>query len=461
MYKKVVVSISILLNIYSVSLAQTQEQSPTQTYQQNLSVDQNLDDLLTKLEHSYTHSDLESYLQLNGEQKQEIIALENKYLQSLDHAIKEKMLEYVEQSYQIALTEAKQLKKQKQWTSLQFRYFKNNLERKKAKFIKTQIFFGTAKDFQRFNSFREYNKAVQEVLKEDQAKWNFFKGLKNLISQIQRGLQLLLPFTKLSYYTLFPRLDDSRGTPLTKAADEFFHKQKELDNVKIQISGREHLESDLKNKEINIILSNHVNADNDAMVLSELKLKDYITFGALNLKGEGIFSIATHPAFSFVLNRIDQQRDIILLGRGINPIEKLIDILSSGRTSNLFLFPQGMISLGFNESNPLKPSFSEKVILPLIEAGFKVNLHLMSMPDNFVSSSHEKTKSLRAFIEKPLNNEDIKKIITEQGPESMDRIIRMQWIKRIRQFDKDYLGLIAKDQDLLNSFRAKQCLRSY
>lgn len=445
-----------MLNLCSTSLAK----DPTLTESPKAYSDLQLEALLTKLESIYTNSSLENYLEHDNEKKQEIMELEAKYLQNLDQAIKEKMLEYVEQSHQIAINEALHLKNDKQWSSFQFRKFKKSLNKKREQFLKAQVFFGTSKDFHRFNSFREYNKATQEVLKEAPVRITFLSQMKNLISQIIRGVQLLIPFAKLSYYTLFPMMDDNKGTPLTKAADHFFHKQKELDDVKIKISGRQNLEQKLKNKEINIILSNHVNADNDAMVLSELHLKDYVTFGALNLKGEGIFSIATHPVFSFVLKRIDQQRDIILLGRGINPIEKLIDILSSGRTSNLFLFPQGMISLGFNETNPLKPSFSEKVILPLIEAGFDVNLNLMSMPDNFTAND-QKTKNLRAFIEKPLSNEDIKKIIQEQGPESLDRIIRMQWIKRIRQFDKDYLGLIAKDQDLLNSLRSRQCLRNY
>ena len=52
----------------------------------------------------------------------------------------------------------------------------------------------------------------------------------------------------------------------------------------------------LAENEINIILSNHVSAERDAVALSSLNLDSYVTFGALNLKGEGIFSVATKMA---------------------------------------------------------------------------------------------------------------------------------------------------------------------
>ena len=41
-----------------------------------------------------------------------------------------------------------------------------------------------------------------------------------------------------------------------------------------------------------------------------------------------------------------KQRDLVLLGQGGgDPIEKLANVLNAQRTKNLFIFPQGMISL--------------------------------------------------------------------------------------------------------------------
>ena len=388
--------------------------------------DERLEQLIQKIENIYAQDHI---------QFADTINYEKEYLAELDLAINERMSFYVDQSFaaiQKNLTPNTQPELQE-------------IKNKYQDFQDSKKYFGTGKDFLRFNAFYAFNQSLRALL-GSQAKPSWLQSLSRLMKQIYRGLVLLRPFFRLSFNTLFPTIDDKIGTPLTKSADKYFQKIAELDGITVATHGS--LVPPAHGPQvINLILANHVSAKFDAIALSALNLDSYITFGALNLSGEGIFSIATHPAFKSVLKRIDQQRDIILLGREQDPIEKLKDVLKSGRTHNLFLFPQGMISLGFNETNPLKPSFSEKVIQELLNAGFKIRLQIMSMPDNFEETlkpqpSSEHGKNLRVNLSTPIEDQELRQILEKNGPAGMDLYIRMHWIRTLRQFHSEYLGVV-------------------
>lgn len=401
-------------------------------------VDEKLNDLIVKIERlSEEPSSIEKKL-----------ALQNEYFVVLDNAINKKMQAYVNDSFSVAKAQAAEINQKKL----------EQLEQLKNNFLENVIYFKTTQDFKRFNAFYEYQVSFKNIMARASSvrSKSGMVGLKRLLGNIKNGFRLLEPFTKMGYYTVFPELSDEKGTPLTMIANNYFEKVAINRKIEVEIQGKDHINQNLPKGEINIILGNHVSADNDAIVLSRLGLESYVTFGALNLKGEGIFSLATHSLFTGVLNRIDLQRDLILLGRGTNPLERLAEVLKSGRTQNLFLFPQGMISLGFNETNPIKPNFSEKTIRFLQNQGFKVNLHVLTMPDNFENSlSLEREtsvgKTLRAVVSESIKDETLRSVFERIGSEGTDSFIRYLWIKNIRKFHPDYLGVLSDEEIVRNN----------
>ncbi len=417
--------------------------------------DEQLELLLKKIELFYVEDS--SPLRSTSES----LEIEKVYLSQLDIAITERMSTYVDQSYNEIQKQLEDNVSSERWKKPQAEAVLALLKQKHLEFQESKKYYGTGKDFKRFNAFYSYNQSIQQLLGSDKDH-SWFQKLIYLMKQIYRGLRLARPFAKLSFYTLFPFTDDNRGTPLTSAADEYFSKIAKLDSINVKFEGDRKINAANKPDEINLIISNHVSAKYDAIVLSKLNLGSYITFGALNLKGEGIFSIAMHPFFRGILKQIDKQKDVILLGREHEPVKKLIDVLKAERSPNLFLFPQGMISLGFDETNPLKPNFSEKIIKELLNAGFNVRLQLMTMPDNFeydlsFDSTSESSKVLRAFLSKPIEDQELREIIKVSGPAALDQMIRMHWVRMTRKHNTEFLGVVS--EPYLNSMTRVQTIK--
>lgn len=319
------------------------------------------------------------------------------------------------------------------------------LDLAKIKFLKTLKFFGTADDFQRFNSFYNYRKLFFNLAQQyDLNLPENFKTLQteNAEQQFKFTPELNLPILKLLWASFFSGFSKTKSTPTTHAADHFFKVQGKLSGVDIQLKGQLDISKDPN--VINLIVVNHFDAFFDAITIAGFNLPSYLTFGALNLRGEGLFSIASYDFFKPAMKILTNNKDVILLGQNDgNPLEKLIHSINEGRSNTVVLFPQGMIASGFEETLPLKADFSEKVIGAFQKAGYKVDLQIVTSANRYSTTNNisQGKRKLISVIDAKITDSEIRKIIEVGGGQALDLLIRRTWINRVAEFYPNYNGI--------------------
>lgn len=317
----------------------------------------------------------------------------------------------------------------------------------KEKCLEAMVLLGTATDFQRFNSFYEYKKLFFSISKQHGVELSDdFKQMQIEKSPMMTKalLKTKIPFLQFVWASLVSGLLKSDSTPTTKAADRFFEKQGDVVGAKVEFKGK--LQISEQTTHVNVVVLNHVDGFFDAVTIAAFKLDSYLTFGALNLKGEGIFSVASNKLFSPIVKLLVKNKDVILLGQGnADPLQSMINSIKEGRSNTVVLFPQGMISAGFDETLPVKKGFSEKVVRAFQNAGYSVNLQIVTSVDRFSKSNQNASngKKMTVVIDPVISNGAITKALSVGG-DALDLLIRRTWIDRISENTEDYRGVRSK-----------------
>ena len=103
-----------------------------------------------------------------------------------------------------------------------------------------------------------------------------------------------------------------------------------------------------------------------------------------------------------------------------------------------------MIATGFDETLPIKNGFSEKVIRAFQDAGYKVNLQVVTSVSRFSQQDEIKTgkkKKITAVIDPVVQDADIRKAMQAGGGKVLDLWIRRVWIDRISGYSPGYEGV--------------------
>lgn len=354
----------------------------------------------------------------------------------LDAEISDEMRRYVDSTYELAAAEVPSGRERERLTLA------------RGHFLDTLALFGTAKDFQRFNAFRAYRlqlTLLQKLNPETSSSMRLRLAdlWRRLVFIVHRAIALSGPFAQLAWASVIDGARASNGTPTTLAANKFFEATAKVDGFDVVLQG-DTIVTGRSPSAVNLIVLNHVSAVHDAMVIAALGLDSYLTFGAINLDGEGMFSLARLPIMRPVLRRITANRDVILLGQGGDPIQRIVQSVLEGRSNNILVFPQGMVSAGFDETLPIKANFSQKLLGALNAAGVSTRLQIVTMPDNFdfvsLAKIDSRTKRLRAFIDKPIEASALARLETIAGPRAVDAVIRATWIRRITETQTSYRG---------------------
>lgn len=350
--------------------------------------------------------------------------------------------EAIEAAYKAFTTESFEIVKKSNVPELEIK----KLKAAKEKFLEALVLIGTGNDFQRFNAFYDYRREFFRIAKQHKIELpEEFKKMK-----IEKSLKLskaipqsLVSFLRFIWATFVSGVIKSDTTPTTVAADRFFAEQGKHAGVDVDFKGK--LELSQSSKTVNLVVLNHVDALYDAVTISAFKLDSYLTFGALNLKGEGIFSVASNNLFSPIMKLLVKNKDVLLLGQGnADPLQRMIRSINEGRSNTVVLFPQGMIATGFDETLPIKNGFSDKVIKSLQDAGYKVNLQVVTSVNRFEQPVEKKLgqrKKISAVIDPVLNDADIRRAMQAGGGKVLDLWIRRTWIERISEYSPGYQGV--------------------
>jgi len=354
----------------------------------------------------------------------------------------------------------------------------DRLSESKARFDDATKNYGSGKDFKRFNAFRDYLIAYQNVLDLSGVTGLYrnsrlLRGLdtlrelfRDLIQSLRIGVRLVGPALKLMHATLLQTRSAKGSTPITTAATGLFHKWGEISGLKTELIGQENRPKE-RPGEVNIYLPNHTDAFLDMYVTAALGLKSYITVGALNLKGTNIFSLATVTALQPLIKRIQQNDHFILLGQGEPGLERLIAAFKENKSPNLLIFSQGMVSLGLEETNPIRDGLP-RLIQELHRAGLKVNLVPVVMPDNsrfmsqfdrgFVMKS-DYGDNLRVEVGKVIEDSALRFLEQNGKLELINSFVRSWWLSHLRT-DSSRVAGMRRFESTLKELRKRDWLPS-
>jgi len=191
----------------------------------------------------------------------------------------------------------------------------------------------------------------------------------------------------------------------------------------VQVEGRENLEdiplqASADRKVVNLFLPPHRSEVGDALLLGKLGLPHFLMFSNPS-------AYAPHP---WVGNVLASLPEFISVGKWkgyppLTPAEKLFKSLEEKRSPNVINFPQGFVSR-MGEILPMHHQFEEKLIRPLIQKGYEVNV----VPMTFEVDSGHLSRSggsddlkIRAKFHPPLRHSTVKALV-ELEDSSLNRV---------------------------------------
>lgn len=319
-----------------------------------------------------------------------------------------------------------------------------------------RAFFDNAKEFiDLYQSYTNTPVLEHSKIKQIQAKTKrFFIVFKNIVKMTPE-------MTKVLFRAFFPDKASSDDKSLPKGIDELFQKFSKVFKIKTNIENKTALDN-LVNKAksgskiVNIITPNHSHPIHDAVLMSSLNLPDYLLVMATDQIVSGKLA-----------NKVDQNKNIISVGRGSNlPIDKILEQLEKGNTNNIVIYPEGSVSAGIYETRPLREKFSYGLVNKLIAAGYEVNIVPVSYVDSarllhknsiseFIKESFSDTTNesmtLNAKVKNPIPPEITKAIMQSGNYDLLNVYIRQNWLDELGSSSKKISGLL-KSKDLIKSF---------
>lgn len=339
-----------------------------------------------------------------------------------------------------------------------FKRLLEKLETSRAAYLENENHFGQPKDFLRFNAFHDYMNSYLDLL-DATAAWSsppksrllsaflaIRSALREAVQFAKVGWAIARPVLRLCYAVFFEAKTGPGRTPITTSALTIFEQWGKISGLLVDVRGQERVPI-AGPDDFNIFVPNHVDAFLDAYVGSQLGIKNYITVGALNLKGTKIFSLAAEGSES-LLKQVDKNDHFFLLGRGHDTLKKIVDAVKAKKSRNMFIFTQGMVSLGLQETNPVRDGLP-RIIEAIQEAGFKVNVIPVSMPDNGrllrvrsgLLMESDSGPRLRATFEEPLRDEALRRMSREGTLTTLNDALRAIWMRSLATDQQHILGM--------------------
>lgn len=347
----------------------------------------------------------------------------------------------------------------------------NELNEKANVFNSYSEYYGTQNDYRRYNAFIDYLSNFNRVI--DHAKVfskitnikstlsGFSMDLKQLLILGKVGLMTMGPSLKFAYSILFQLKSPNGQTPITKAALDFFGNWAKGSGLELSIEGLENIPL-TKSGEVNIFLPNHVDPSLDLALASQLGLKNLLTVGALNIKGNRFFGFAVSEKWQPFLRQFTRNDHFFIVGQGHSIIDDLTDALVSEKSRNFLFYSQGITSLGFNETNPVRNGLG-KLIRHLRQAGLKVNLVPVVMPDQELLLKYQKSlilktdsgNSIRAKVLPTISDQDLSELENQNRLPILGPWLRQLWVSELHTDSERVIG-IKRWHLILDELRARQ-----
>ena len=328
-------------------------------------------------------------------------------------------------------------------------------------YLRQKIQFGQGKDYKRYTAvasfFNEQNRFASELKKLFPRK-NASARVTQLLDASLDTLRRVSGFISVTKKMARPAAKalveafrvqtPPRRTGFSDAWLDLFRQWGKASGLRVEIEGAEHL-ANTGEEVVSIIAPIHREANLDAVALAGLQLDDSIVFGALNLEKHPIFGATGNPLMRPVVRALEDHDNFILVtSKQEDPLVKVVRLLKGGKTQKVIIFPEGQVSLGMNESRPVRESFSTKFLEKLSQEGIRYQVVPVTLGNggpllHFETSLNQLKvdpgkETLNVKFHAPVDQAAFERLSKANHAEDFNYLLRAIWLENLPS-DSHYL----------------------
>lgn len=228
-----------------------------------------------------------------------------------------------------------------------------------------------------------------------------------------------------------------RGTPFTNRVDDFFRALCDVRGWKVRVLG-EPLEP-VPAGVVTLYTPTHRHGITDNATFCHLGLPDYLVFNAVD-------QVQLIP--QWLKDRAAATNGLVPVGGGRGPsVERALEMLEAGITSNVLIYPEGTVSEGFRGTRPPRPTFGEKLVPAIHRAGHAVRIVPIAYPDNArfldIPPRSKTERELRVVVCPPLDPAMVDTLLDTDGGAfhaMLNGMIRLAWLESLKTDADHFLG---------------------
>ncbi|MBW2240713.1 MAG: hypothetical protein JRH01_01905 [Deltaproteobacteria bacterium] len=231
---------------------------------------------------------------------------------------------------------------------------------------------------------------------------------------------------------------EQRGTPFTRHVDGMFRELGNLLGLRVGVEGREHLQSEVAEGEVEILTPAHRHGVTDNITFAALRLPDYLVFNAVD-------QLPVFPRF--LKNRIASAPGLIAVGGGRgSAVERAVAAVREGRSRRILIYPEGSVSEGLRATRPTRPGFGTGLVEALRTAVGGVRITPITYLDNArfldlpARSRSEQEQRRRVVVSPSLSADVVERIAEVGGGEALNRMVRLAWLETLVTDEQLWLG---------------------
>jgi hypothetical protein len=334
-----------------------------------------------------------------------------------------------------------------------------------ARYRELEGLYGTARDHQRIDVYQRFYAGVVDFSRRIRAldptmprsappslferSYRLRHGAVRMVGRVPALLRLVRAFVAAVWIACSTQRP-SGGTPFTRRVDDLFRSWGDLQGWKVEVSGRECL-PEAQQGEVTLFTPAHRHGVTDNVTFSHLALPDYLVFNAVD-------QLPLLPRF--LKDRIAATPGLIPVGGGRgSSVERVLEALRRGVSSNVLIYPEGSVSEGFRGTRPLRENFGSGLVRRLRESGHRLRIVPLAYLDNArfldlpARSATPEERRRRVVVVPALGPAELDSLLEVAGGLGVNHMLRMAWLEALvsdeRQlFGQDRVAAIERRLDL-------------
>ncbi|MCP5058049.1 MAG: hypothetical protein GY937_15190 [bacterium] len=330
----------------------------------------------------------------------------------------------------------------------------HRIERLGEQYLELESLYGTVRDHRRIACFQKFHVAavafsarlrsldptapLEPSLSLGDRFARFGRALGTAGARSRAGLRGVMHLMAGLRLALSSSGRERSGTPFTAHVDGMFRELGNLLGLRVSVEGREHIQSEVAEGEVEILTPAHRHGVTDNITFAALRLSDYLVFNAVD-------QLPVFPRF--LKNRIASAPGLIAVGGGRgSAVERAVAAVREGRSRRILIYPEGSVSEGLRATRPTRPGFGTGLVEALRAAVGGVRITPITYLDNArfldlpARSRSELEQRRRVVVSPPLAADAVERIAEVGGGEALNRMVRLAWLETLVTDEQLWLG---------------------